>query len=52
MDMKIVIIMCFKKAPFNPSTLELEGLWPWYANEFWKKPFGDKSFVNVHMGGK
>jgi hypothetical protein len=26
MDMKIVIIMCFKKAPFNPSTLELEGL--------------------------
>jgi hypothetical protein len=25
MDMKIVIIMCFKKAPINAGTLELEG---------------------------
>jgi len=23
--MKIVVIMCFKKAPFNADTLELEG---------------------------
>jgi hypothetical protein len=25
-DMKIVIIVCFKEAPFNAGTVELEGL--------------------------
>lgn len=51
MDMKIFIIMCFKEAPFNAGILGLEGLWPWYANEF-RKNTGDENFVNMHIGGR
>jgi hypothetical protein len=49
--MKIVTIVCFKKAPFNTGILDQEGLWQQYANEFWKNT-GDENFVNMYMGGR